>query len=193
MRLLLLGPPGAGKGTQAIHLAERLGIPHLSTGEILRVVASKGTTIGKEVAGIMQRGTLVPDDLMVTIVRDRIAQSDARSGFILDGFPRTIAQGIALDRILDSAGLRLDRVLELKVDAAMLLDRILKRAADAKASGLMERADDNEEALRVRLDLYRKQTEPLSDYYRSKGILRSVDGLQTIEAVSNVLWEAIGA
>ena len=192
MRLLLLGPPGAGKGTQAIHLAERLGIPHLSTGEILRVVASKGTMIGREVAGIMQRGALVPDDLMVTIVRDRIAQSDARSGFILDGFPRTITQGIALDKILDSAGLRLDRVLELKVDGAMLLDRILKRAADAKARGQIERADDNEDALRVRLDLYRKQTEPLSDYYRSKGILRSVDGLQTIEAVSNVLWEAIG-
>ena len=121
------------------------------------------------------------------------AQSDARGGFILDGFPRTITQGLALDKILDGAGLSLDRVLELKVDAAMLLDRILKRAADAKASGLTQRADDNEDALRVRLDLYRKQTEPLSDYYSSKGILRSVDGLQTIEAVSNVLWEVICA
>ena len=121
MRLLLLGPPGAGKGTQAIHLAQRLGIPHLSTGEILRAVASKGTTIGREVAGIMQRGALVPDDLMVAIVRDKIAQSDARGGFILDGFPRTTTQGLALDKILDSARLSLDRVLELKVDAAMLL------------------------------------------------------------------------
>ena len=191
MRLMLLGPPGAGKGTQAIYLAERLDIPQLSTGEILRAVASKETTIGREVGGIMQRGALVPDDLMVAIVLDRIAQPDVRSGFILDGFPRTMAQGMALDKILDSEGRGLDRVLELKVDAAVLLDRILKRAADAKASGLTERADDNEEALRVRLDLYQKQTEPLTEYYRSKGILRSVDGLQTIEAVSIALWAAI--
>ena len=193
MKLVLLGPPGAGKGTQAMRLVERLAIPQLSTGDMLRAAASTGTPIGRKVEEVMQAGGLVSDDLMVAIVRERISQPDSKDGFILDGFPRTMAQGVALDDILSNLGFNLDRVLELKVDEEALLSRILERAREAKARGKSVRADDNEEALKVRLDLYRRQTEPLTDYYRSQGVLRSVDGLQPIDTVAALLLEAIGA
>ncbi|WP_139862132.1 adenylate kinase [Bradyrhizobium ivorense] len=190
MRIVLLGPPGSGKGTQAIRLAKQLGIPQLSTGDMLRAAVSAGTSIGAKAKAIMERGELVPDELVVAIVAERISRPDAKYGFILDGFPRTIVQAAALDDILRAAGLRLDSVLELDVDEAALLGRILNRAKDATANG-HARADDTEAALRVRLEEYGRQTKPLADYYREQGILKSVDGLQPIDKVASSLLEAI--
>ncbi|MBR1163727.1 MULTISPECIES: adenylate kinase [Bradyrhizobium] len=192
MRLVLLGAPGSGKGTQAARLAKRLDIPQLSTGDMLRAAVSEGTPIGTKVRATIERGELVPDDLVVAIVAERISQPDAKSGFILDGFPRTIAQAAALDDILRAADLRIDRVLELDVDEAALLGRILKRADEAKASGFA-RADDTEVALRVRLEKYRGQTRPLADYYRGQGLLKRINGLQSIDKVAISLWEALDA
>ncbi|QOZ28517.1 adenylate kinase [Bradyrhizobium sp. CCBAU 51753] len=192
MRIVLLGPPGSGKGTQAIRLAKQLGIPQLSTGDMLRAAVPAGTLIGAKAKEIMERGELVPDQLVVAIVAERILEADAKYGFILDGFPRTIAQAAALDDILRAAGLRLDSVLELDVDEAALLGRILNRAKEATANG-HARADDTEAALRVRLEEYRGQTKPLSDYYRERGILKRVDGLQPIDKVASSLLEAIAS
>nr|WP_249168152.1 MULTISPECIES: adenylate kinase [Bradyrhizobium] len=188
----MLGAPGSGKGTQAARLAKRLDIPQLSTGDMLRAAVSEGTPIGTKVRATIERGELVPDDLVVAIVAERISQPDAKSGFILDGFPRTIAQAAALDDILRAADLRIDRVLELDVDEAALLGRILKRADEAKASGFA-RADDTEVALRVRLEKYRGQTRPLADYYRGQGLLKRINGLQSIDKVAISLWEALDA
>ncbi|WMT73362.1 adenylate kinase [Bradyrhizobium sp. Ash2021] len=193
MRIVLLGPPGAGKGTQAVRLAQRLAIPQLSTGDLLRAAAAAGTEIGRKAKEIMQRGDLVPDELMVATVVERISRPDASNGFILDGFPRTIAQAVALDDFLATEALELDCVLELKVDEEVLADRILNRAREAKANGHAIRGDDNQEALKVRMDLYRRQTEPLTEYYRSKGVLKSVDGLRPINIVAASLLEAIDA
>jgi adenylate kinase len=193
MRIVLLGPPGAGKGTQAARLAQRLGIPQLSTGDMLRAAAAAGTETGRRAEEIMQRGDLVPDELMVATVVERISKPDAAKGFILDGFPRTIAQAVALDGVLSTRTQNIDCALELKVDGEVLLDRILNRAREAKANGLAVRGDDNKAALKVRLDLYRSQTEPLADYYRAKRILKSVDGLQPIDMVAASLLDAIEA
>jgi adenylate kinase len=193
MRIVLLGPPGAGKGTQAIRLAERFAIPQLSTGDMLRAAAAAGTALGRKAQEIMARGELVSDELVVAVIVERISQPDAAHGFILDGFPRTIAQAAALDDILLAEELDLDYVLELKVDEEALVGRILNRASDARANGGAARGDDTEEALKIRLSEYRRQTEPLTDYYRAKGILRSVDGLQPIDNVAAALVEAIGA
>ncbi|WP_453963552.1 adenylate kinase [Bradyrhizobium elkanii] len=192
MRLVLLGAPGSGKGTQAARLAKRLDIPQLSTGDMLRAAVSEGTPIGTKVKARMERGELVPDDLVVAIVAERISQPDAKSGFILDGFPRTIAQAAALDEILRAAHLRIDRVLELDVDEAALLSRILNRANEARSNG-HARADDTEAALRVRLAEYRGQTRPLADYYREQGLLKSINGLQSIDKVASSLLEALDA
>jgi adenylate kinase len=191
MRIALLGPPGSGKGTQAIRLARQLAIPQLSTGDMLRAALSAGTSVGRKAEAVMERGELVPDELVVEIVAQRILQPDAENGFILDGFPRTVAQAQSLDDLLRAEQLNLDCVLELRVDEDILLGSILNRAREAKINGHAVRADDTEEALKVRLQEYRRQTEPLTDYYRSKGILTSVDGLQSINIVAASLLEAI--
>jgi adenylate kinase len=184
MRLILLGPPGAGKGTQAQRLAERLGVRQLSTGDMLRAAVAAGTPVGLKAKDVIARGELVPDDIVVAIVADRIAEPDARNGFILDGFPRTVPQAEALDRMLSEKGLALDAVVELKVDENVLLGRIENRAAKMIAHGEPLRPDDNPESLKKRLDAYRARTAPLSGYYARKGILKTVDGMASIEQVA---------
>src|SRR6188768_1916212 len=165
MRLILLGPPGAGKGTQAQRLVDKHKIVQLSTGDMLRAAAKAGTPIGLIARDLMDRGELVPDDVVVGIVADRIEQPDAKRGFILDGFPRTVPQADALDRMLQKKGLTLDAVIELKVDDGMLLDRIEKRAGETLARGEVVRADDNPETLKRRLLAYYAQTAPLAAHY----------------------------
>ena len=187
MRLILLGPPGAGKGTQAQRLVERHGIVQLSTGDMLREAVKARTPIGRKAEVIMARGELAPDDIVVPIVSDRIDQPDARRGFILDGFPRTVPQAEALERLLADKGLRLDGVIELKVDEAALLERMASRVAEMTARGEPVRADDNPEALKTRLDVYRTQTAPLIAYYGKKGALKSVDGMAPIGTVAQAI------
>src|SRR5215470_8298314 len=184
MRLILLGPPGAGKGTQAHRLVERLGVVQLSTGDMLRAAVKAATPVGLKAKDVIARGELVPDDVVVAIVADRIAEPDARNGFILDGFPRTVPQAEALDRMLGQKGLALDAVIELKVDEGVLLGRIENRVAHMRARGEPLRPDDNPESLKKRLDAYRAQTAPLTGYYGSRGILKAVDGMASIEEVS---------
>jgi adenylate kinase len=184
MRLILLGPPGAGKGTQAQRLLAKHRIVQLSTGDMLRAAVAAGTPVGLRAKSTMERGELVPDDVVVAIIADRIGKSDARRGFVLDGFPRTVPQAEALDRLLAERGLKLDAVMELKVDEGILLQRIEKRAAEMTARGEKIRSDDNPEVLRERLSAYRKQTAPLVDYYASKGMLKSVDGMAAIDDVT---------
>jgi adenylate kinase len=187
MRLILLGPPGAGKGTQAQRLVQGHGIVQLSTGDMLRAAVKAKTPIGRKVEAIMARGELVPDDVVVAIVSDRIDEPDARKGFILDGFPRTVAQAEALEGLLAEKGLRLDAVLELKVDEGALLKRLASRIAEMKARGESVRPDDNPEALKTRLDVYRTQTAPLIAFYGKKGLLKSVDGMAPIAAVAEAI------
>jgi adenylate kinase len=184
MRLILLGPPGAGKGTQAQRLLAKHRIVQLSTGDMLRAAVAAGTPVGLRAKSTMERGELVPDDVVVAIIADRIGKPDARQGFVLDGFPRTVPQAEALDRLLAERGLKLDAVMELKVDEGILLQRIEKRAAEMTARGEKIRSDDNPEVLRERLSAYRKQTAPLVDYYASKGMLKSVDGMAAIDDVT---------
>ena len=181
MRLVLLGPPGAGKGTQATRIVDRFAIPQLSTGDMLREAVAEGTASGLRVKHIMDRGELVPDDVVVSVIAGRIDHSDAANGFILDGFPRTVAQAEALDRELAARGIQLDVVLELEVDEDALLDRIKGRAEEAASRGEPVRRDDNPEVFKTRLHVYREQTAPVTDYYRSRGLLNIVDGLQPIE------------
>jgi adenylate kinase len=191
MRLILLGPPGAGKGTQAQKLVDRYGIIQLSTGDMLRAAVKAETPAGLQVKDIMARGDLCPDSLVVEAVADRISQPDAHNGFILDGFPRTVAQAEALDRMLKEKGLELDAVIELKVDEAALLKRIEQRVAEMAARGEPLRADDNAEALKKRLDAYRLQTAPLIGYYSGKGMLKTLDGMAPIEEVAAALAAAL--
>ncbi|MGB8184006.1 MAG: adenylate kinase [Pseudolabrys sp.] len=184
MRVILLGPPGAGKGTQAQGLIAKHGIVQLSTGDMLRTAVAAGTPVGLRAKSIMERGELVPDDVVVAIIADRIDQHDAKRGFVLDGFPRTVPQAEALDRLLAERGLRLDAVIELKVDEGILLQRIEKRIADMTARGEKIRSDDNPEVLKGRLFAYREQTAPLVGYYASKGLLERVDGMAAVDDVS---------
>ncbi len=184
MRLILLGPPGAGKGTQAQRLVKRFDVVQLSTGDMLRAAVNAATPVGLKAKDVIARGELVPDDVVVAIVADRIAEPDARNGFILDGFPRTVPQAEALDRMLSQKGLALDAVIELKVDESVLLGRIENRVAKMIARGEPLRPDDNPESLKKRLDAYRAQTAPLTGYYASKGMLKTVDGMASIEEVS---------
>jgi adenylate kinase len=191
MRLILLGPPGAGKGTQARHLVDRHGIVQLSTGEMLRAAVKARTPVGRTAEGIMARGDLVPDDVVVAIVSDRVDQPDARRGFVLDGFPRTVPQAEALERLLAEKGLGLDGVVEIRVDEGALVRRLESRIAEMKARGEPVRADDNPEALKTRLAVYRAQTALLIDYYGKKGSLRSVDGMAPIEQVAEAISRAL--
>jgi adenylate kinase len=191
MRIVLLGPPGAGKGTQAKELVAKYGIVQLSTGDMLRAAVAAGTPIGLKAKDIMARGALVPDEVVVAIVSDRIDQADAKRGFILDGFPRTVPQAEALDRMLDDKGLRLDGVVALEVDPDILVRRIASRVEEMKARGEPLRADDNPEVLKQRLAAYQAQTAPLVDYYRSKGTLRAVDGMASISDVSAAIGRAL--
>jgi adenylate kinase len=191
MRIVLLGPPGAGKGTQARELVDKHGIVQLSTGDMLRAAVAAGTPVGLKAKDIMARGELVPDEVVVAIVGDRIDQPDARNGFILDGFPRTVPQAEALDDMLAKKGLKLDGVLELKVDEEQLVQRIATRVAEMLAANLAVRDDDKPEVLRQRVGAYRTQTAPLTAYYEKKGLLRSVDGMAPIPEVAKAIAEAL--
>jgi adenylate kinase len=193
MRLILLGPPGAGKGTQAQHLVAKYGLVQLSTGDMLRAAVKAGTPTGRQVAEIMASGALCPDDVVVAIVEQRIEQPDARKGFILDGFPRTVAQAEALDRMLEKHKLALEAVIELRVDEDALIRRIESRVAEMKARGEQLRADDSPEVLHRRLTAYREQTAPLIAYYRQHGMLRSVDGMAPIAEVAKQIEKALTA
>jgi adenylate kinase len=193
MRLILLGPPGAGKGTQAQRLVKKHGIVQLSTGDMLRAAVGAGTPIGQRAKDIMARGELVPDDVVVAIVADRIDQPDAKKGFILDGFPRTVPQAVALDRMLAAKGVKLDGVIELKVDANILHKRIANRVAETRARGEALRPDDNPEVLRTRIEAYREQTAPLVDYYRWQGALKSVNGMAPIGEVASAIDSVLEA
>jgi adenylate kinase len=192
MRLILLGPPGAGKGTQAQRLAAKHKIVQLSTGEMLREAVRSATPIGRKIQDIIAHGQLAPDDVVVDLVGQRIAQPDARNGFILDGFPRTVPQAVALDRILKSRGLALDAVIELRVDEAALIKRIESRIAEMTARGESLREDDSAEVLHTRLKAYREQTAPLIAYYRHEGVLRTVNGMVPIPEVTAAIDQALG-
>jgi adenylate kinase len=184
MRLILLGPPGAGKGTQATRLVEKFGIPQLSTGDMLRAAVKARTPIGLRAQPVMESGSLVSDEIVVGIIAERIDEPDAKNGFILDGFPRTIAQAEALDAMLAHKGMKLDAAIELQVDAAKLIDRIMKRAEEAKAAGHPVRKDDDPEVFKTRLDAYRKDTAAVTPHYSNGGVLHRVDGMAPIAEVS---------
>lgn len=184
MILIFLGPPGAGKGTQAARIARTRGIPQLSTGDMLREAVANETEIGKKAKAIMDSGNLVSDDIVAGIVAERIERPDCAQGFMLDGFPRTLVQAEMLDTILKDHDRRLDVVLELRVDDEELVKRLNNRIAEAKAAGENVRADDNEETFRHRLSVYNEQTAPLIPYYEEKGLLKAVDGMQSIDEVA---------
>jgi adenylate kinase len=182
MNIILLGPPGAGKGTQAGFLVNERDMIQLSTGDMLREAKTSGTEMGKRVAEVMDRGDLVTDEIVIGLIREKL-QGDKKGGFIFDGFPRTLAQADALEELLAECGEPLDAAIELQVNDDVLVDRIVGRAAEAAAAGKPVRADDNEESLKVRLMAYYKQTSPLIGYYHAKGILKGVDGLGEMAAV----------
>jgi adenylate kinase len=184
MNLILLGPPGAGKGTQSQLISDKAGIPQLSTGDMLRAAVADGSLIGLKAKQIMADGGLVPDDIVIGIIAERIAKPDCARGFILDGFPRTLPQASALGALLASKGLQLDYVIELKVDDAILASRIETRARETLAAGGKVRADDNAEALKSRLMAYYRETAPLIGYYYAHNLLKSVDGMAPIGEVT---------
>ena len=205
MNIILLGPPGAGKGTQAQRLQGDLGMVQLSTGDMLRAAVASGTELGKKAKGLMEKGELVPDDLIVGLIKDRIAEPDCTKGFILDGFPRTEAQAKALDKMLAETGLKLDDVVEMEVDEKALTERVVGRFTCAKcgtgyhdsfkrpkvegvcdvcgSKEFTRRKDDNAETMKTRMVAYRAQTEPLLPYYRARGVLKKVDGMAAMDEV----------
>lgn len=213
MRLVLLGPPGAGKGTQAQWLVKRYGIPQLSTGDMLREAVAQGTEVGRQAKAVMERGELVSDSIINAIVAERIDQPDCAKGFVLDGFPRTIAQAEALDSMLAARGQKLDAVIEIRVELEALVERIAGRFACAKCGAgyhdrfkrpkvegvcdvcggteFTRRKDDNAEAVRTRLQAYEAQTAPLLPYYRERGLLRTVDGMLPIAEVTAAIGRVL--
>jgi adenylate kinase len=193
MRLILLGPPGAGKGTQAQRLVEKHGIPQLSTGDMLRAAVAHGTEVGRRAKAVMDSGQLVSDEIVNQIVSERIDEPDAARGFILDGFPRTVPQAEALTRMLAEKGQKLDAVIELKVDESALVSRMEKRVAETLASGGKVRADDNPESFRKRLNEYREKTAPLSAYYASTGELVTLDGMADMDSVTAEIEKVLDA
>lgn len=184
-RIVLLGAPGAGKGTQAALLIEKLGIPHISTGDMLRAAVAAGTPVGLKAKAVMDSGQLVGDDIVIGIAEERLQEADAKDGFVLDGFPRTLAQAEALDGLLGRIGSKLDCCLALTADTEAVVARLLKRAE------IEGRADDNEETIRDRMTVYGEQTAPLLGYYRDQGLLIEVSGMGSIEDVSASVVEAL--
>jgi len=213
-RLILLGPPGAGKGTQAKRLSASLGVPQLSTGDMLRAEVAAGSPLGQKVKAVMAAGKLVSDDILIDLVASRIDQPDCRNGFILDGFPRSLPQAEALDRMLTERKAKIDRVIELKVDVEALVERIVGRFTCAKCGAgyhdkfhrpkkdgvcdqcgsteFARRADDKEDKVRTRMDAYTAETAPLLPYYRGRGVLATVDGMASMDAVSRQMSQVIG-
>lgn len=214
MNIVLVGPPGAGKGTQAKYISEKFAIPHISTGDIFRKNISEKTSLGVKAKEYIEKGQLVPDVLTVSIVEDRIKQDDCKNGFMLDGFPRTVSQADALDEVLNSMGKKLDFVINIEVSSEILVERITGRRVCPKCgasfhvvfnppkkdgicdfcgSNLMHRADDNAETVRKRLNVYEKQTQPLIEYYGVKKILRNIDGKQDIDRVFKDICQMLGS
>lgn len=183
INLILLGPPGAGKGTQAKRLEDKYGLKQLSTGDMLRAEIAAGSELGLKAKSIMDSGALVSDEIVIAMIAGRMEQADCKNGVIFDGFPRTVAQAEALDKMLEEKGRPLSAVIELKVDEEALVSRLNNRIAETKARGEPVRADDNEETLRKRLQVFRDQTAPIIPYYKNKGLLQSVDGMAAIEVV----------
>ncbi|CAA0093155.1 Adenylate kinase [Starkeya nomas] len=191
MRLILLGPPGAGKGTQAQRLVTRHGIVQLSTGDMLREAVRNGTPIGLKAKAVMDAGQLVSDEIVVGIISDRIDEPDCARGFILDGFPRTVAQAEALDRILAEKGLKLDAVIELKVDQDKLVHRIIQRAKETAARGEPVRKDDDPEVFKTRLEAFNRDTAVVAPYYAKRGLLVAIDGMQPIDEVTKAISDVL--
>ncbi|WP_099191172.1 adenylate kinase [Tepidibacter mesophilus] len=213
MKLILLGPPGAGKGTQASGIVKKYNVPHISTGDIFRKNIKEGTQLGLKAKEYMDKGLLVPDELVVEIVKDRLLEDDCKSGFLLDGFPRTVVQAQALDKVLTESNMNLDKVINIQVDKTVLVDRAVGRRIckncgatfhikynPSKVDGkcdicqgeLYQRADDNEETVSKRIQVYLDQTEPLIDYYSEQGIITTIDGQQSIDKVFEDISVALG-
>jgi len=187
MRIVLLGPPGSGKGTQAALLEERLGVPHISTGMLFRSLVKEGSSLGQKVKYILDKGELVPDELTLEILEERITQPDARKGFILDGCPRNLHQAKALDKLLERLGRPVQEAIQIDVDLDEVIDRIAKRAAEEG------RSDDTEEVVRKRMDVYHERTEPVCDYYAGKGLLTRVLGTGSVEEVLQLILSVLQA
>lgn len=212
MRLVLLGPPGVGKGTQASAMVEKYNIPHISTGDIFRANIKQGTDLGKKAKEYMDKGHLVPDDVVVSIVKDRLSEEDCKEGFLLDGFPRNISQAEILDEELSEMGIELDKVVNIYADKEILVERVVGRricktcgkgyhikfnppkkenVCDVDGGELFQREDDTKETVSTRIEVYEKQTQPLIDYYKKKGIILDIDGTQPIAKVSETIARAL--